>query len=163
MQKTTSKEIRSPYPRRNDDKKRLIEQKNVLDQKDLAIREVLRQIDRGKEEIKNNVVANVENLLMPIIQKLELKGESYYYLQLLRNNLRELTTSFGAKLSDQKSNLTPKEIEICNMIRNGLTNKEISTILNVSSRTTEKHRANIRKKLGIINKDFNLFSFLRAL
>jgi DNA-binding NarL/FixJ family response regulator len=111
----------------------------------LTISEVLRQIERGREEIKSNVVANVENLLMPILQKLELKKDSCQYVQLLKNNLIELTSSFGAKLSYKKSNLTPKEIEICNMIRNGLTNKEISTLLNISKRTIEKHRSNIER------------------
>jgi DNA-binding CsgD family transcriptional regulator len=162
MQKTTQREIRSQHPRRIDDKKKLIEQKSILDQKNMAIREVLSQIERGREEIKSNVVANVENLLMPILQKLELKGDSYHYVQLLKNNLKELTSSFGAKLSVKNSNLTPKEIEICNMIRNGITNKEISTLLNISKRTTEKHRTNIRKKLSV-NKDHNLLTFLRTL
>jgi DNA-binding CsgD family transcriptional regulator len=162
MQKTTQREIRSQHPRRIDDKKKLIEQKSILDQKNLAIREVLSQIERGREEIKSNVVANVKNLLMPILQKLELKGDSYHYVQLLKNNLKELTSSLGAKLSVKNSNLTPKEIEICNMIRNGITNKEISTLLNISKRTTEKHRTNIRRKLSV-NKDYNLLTFLRTL
>ena len=162
MQKTTQREIRSQHPRRIDDKKKLIEQKSILDQKNMAIREVLSQIEREREEIKSNVVANVENLLMPILQKLELKGDSYHYVQLLKNNLKELTSSFGAKLSVKNSNLTPKEIEICNMIRNGITNKEISTLLNISQRTTEKHRTNIRRKLSV-NKDHNLLTFLRTL
>jgi DNA-binding CsgD family transcriptional regulator len=162
MQKTTQREIRSQHPRRIDDKKKLIEQKSILDQKNMAIREVLSQIERGREEIKSNVVANVENLLMPILQKLELKGDPYHYVQLLKNNLKELTSSFGAKLSVKNSNLTPKEIEICNMIRNGITNKEISTLLNISKRTTEKHRTNIRRKLSV-NKDHNLLTFLRTL
>ena len=162
MYRTTHKEIRSSYPRRIDDKKRLLEQKNVLYQKNLAISEVLRQIERGSEEMKNNIISNVENLLMPIVHKLELEGGSYYYVQLLRNNLREMTSTIGAKLSDKETKLTPREIEISNMIRSGLTNKEISTLLKISSRTTEKHRGNIRKKLGI-NKNCNLLSFLKAL
>jgi len=162
MQKPTQSRTRSQNPRRMDDKKRLIDHKRVLEQKDLTISEVLRQIERGREEIKSNVVANVENLLMPILQKLELKEDSCQYVQLLKNNLKELTSSFGAKLSYKKSNLTPKEIEICNMIRNGLTNKEISTLLNITKRTIEKHRSNIRKKLSV-KKDYNLLTFLRTL
>ncbi len=162
MHKTTQKEMRSPYPRRIDDKKRLLEQKKILEQKDLAIKEVLRQIERESDETKNNIIANVENLLMPIVQKLELEEGPHYYVQLLRNNLKEMTSAFGAKLSDKETKLTSREIEICNMVRNGLTNKEISTLLNISSRTTEKHRSNIRRKLSI-DKDHNLLSFLKAL
>ncbi|MHC4453627.1 MAG: helix-turn-helix transcriptional regulator [Planctomycetota bacterium] len=57
---------------------------------------------------------------------------------------------------------TAKEIEVCNMIKNGLTSKEIASLLNISFLTIEKHRVNIRRKLGIINKDINLTSFLKT-
>ncbi len=162
MDKTKQKEMRSSKLRRVDDKKRLREQKSILAQKDLAIREVLKQIEQVNEEVKSNIIANVENILMPIVQKLEVNEGSYYYIQLLRNNLHEMTSTFGVKLSDRKTKLTPREIEICDMIRNGLTNKEIASLLRISIRTIEKHRANIRKKLDI-NKDDNLLSFLQSL
>ncbi len=99
---------------------------------------------------------------MPIVEKLEINNGSSYYIQLLQNNLQEVTSTFGAKLSDNKTNLTPREIEICDMIRNGLTTKEISMLLHISIRTTEKHRAHIRKKF-CINKNNNLLSFLQSL
>ncbi len=162
MGKTKQKEMRSSNLRRVDDKKRLREQKSILAQKDLAIREVLKQIEQVNEEVKSNIIANVENILMPIVQKLEVNEGSYYYIQLLRNNLHEMTSTFGVKLSDRKTKLTPREIEICDMIRNGLTNKEIASLLRISIRTIEKHRTNIRKKLDI-NKDDNLLSFLQSL
>jgi PAS domain S-box-containing protein len=144
----------------------LQEQKKVLEQKNIALREVLEQVELGKEEIKNNVTANVENLLLPVIQKLMLKKESCKYVQLLQKNLQELTSSFGVKLIDKKAKLTSREIEICNMVKNGLTSKEIAGLLNTSLRTTEKHRANIRKKLCISNNknlNLNLNSFLQTL
>ncbi|MHC4268935.1 MAG: LuxR C-terminal-related transcriptional regulator, partial [Planctomycetota bacterium] len=40
---------------------------------------------------------------------------------------------------------TAKEIEVCNMIKNGLTSKEIASLLNISFLTIEKHRVNIRR------------------
>ncbi len=141
----------------------LQEQNKVLEQKNIALREVLEQIELGKGEIKNNVIANVENLLLPVIQKLVIERESRDYIQLLRKNLQELTSSFGAKLSNKKAKLTSREIEICNMVKNGITTKEIASLLNISFLTIEKHRINIRRKLGIINKDINLTSFLKTL
>ncbi len=162
MLKTTKKEIRSRCPRRIVDKERIQEQESILAKKDLAIREVLRQTEQVNEEIKSNIIANVESILMPIVEKLEINNGSNHYIQLLRKSLQEITLNFGTKLSDKKSKLTPREIEICNMIRNGLANKEISALLNVNIRTTEKHRAHIRKKLSI-NKNDNLLSFLQTL
>jgi PAS domain S-box-containing protein len=138
-------------------------QKAALEQKNIALSEILGQIEIEKKQIKDNVIANAENLLLPIIQKLRLTGESRKYVQLLQKNLQELTSAFGTRLTEKEIRLTSREIEICNMIKNGLTNKEISGLLNISHGTTERHRANIRKKLGVINKDINLHSFLRTL
>jgi PAS domain S-box-containing protein len=140
----------------------LQEQKKTLEQKNIALSEILGQIEIEKKQIKDNVIANAEKLLLPIIQKLRLKGESRKYVQLLRKNLQELTSSFGKKLTEKESKLTSREIEICNMIKNGITSKEIANLLNISLGTTEKHRNNIRKKLDIVNKDINLSSVLKT-
>lgn len=45
--------------------------------------------------------------------------------------------------------LSPREKEILNLTANGLTSKEIGERLDISARTVEAHRANIREKLGI--------------
>ena len=141
----------------------LQEQKKTLEQKNIALSEVLGQIEIEKKQIKDNVIANAENLLLPIVQKLRLKGESRKYVQLLQRNIQDLTSSFGPKLTEKRANLSTREIEVCNMIKNGLVNKEIASLLNISLGTTEKHRNNIRKKLHIVNKDINLSSFLNSL
>ena len=82
---------------------------------------------------------------------------------MLQYHLEELTSSFGRKITEKSVRLTPREIEICNMVKGGLTSKEISNLLNISRQTVEKHRKNIRHKLGISNKDINLTSFLQKL
>ncbi|MCK5595638.1 LuxR family transcriptional regulator, partial [bacterium] len=40
---------------------------------------------------------------------------------------------------------------------------EISALLNISYQTVEKHRKNIRHKMGISKKDINLISFLQTI
>jgi len=141
----------------------LQEQKESLEQKNIALGEVLGQIEIEKRQIEENVIANAENLLLPTIQKLGLAGESHKYVQLLQNNLEELTSSFGSRLTDKKTRLTSREIEICNMIKNGLSSKEIARLLNTSLLTVEKHRNNIRSKLGVVNNGSSLFSVLKEL
>lgn len=148
---------------RMETEKTLQEQKIALEQKNIALSEILGQIELEKKQIQNNVIANAENLLLPIIQKLKLKGESRRYVHLLQKNLEALTSSFGVRLSDKKTRLSAREIEICNMIKHNLASKEIATLLNVSLRTVEKHRINIRTKLGIVNKELNLSSYLQTL
>jgi len=59
--------------------------------------------------------------------------------------------------------LAPKEVEICNFVKQGLTNKEIAELLNINERTVETHRYRIRKKLGITNQEDNLAVYLQNL
>ncbi|MCF6150129.1 MAG: response regulator [Candidatus Kuenenia sp.] len=133
-----------------------------LAQKNIALSEILGQLEIEKKQLQDNIIANVEKLILPAIQKLKLKGESRKYVELLQKNIEELTSSFGITLTKEKYKLSPREIEICNMVKSGLTNKEIARLLNISLRTIEKHRDNIRNKLGIIKKDTNLSTFLKT-
>ncbi|MDR4499407.1 MAG: PAS domain S-box protein [Candidatus Scalindua sp.] len=151
-----------PIERRHAEE-RLKEKSGSIEQKNIALRELLGQIELEKKQIEKNVIANAENLLLPIVYKLRRKGISDKYVQILQNNLKDLTSTFGRKLTEREAKLTPREIDICNMIKNGLANKEIASLLNITLRTTEKHRAHIRNKLGIVNKDINLISFLKTL
>ncbi len=140
----------------------LVDQKSALEKKNIALGEILGQLEIEKKQIKDNVVANAENLLLPIIQKLKLTGEAAEFVQLLQKNLEELVSSFGSRLIGNTAKLTTREIEICNMVKNGLTNKEIARLLAITLGTTKRHRNNIRRKIGIINTDMNLASFLNG-
>ena len=79
---------------------------------------------------------------------------------MLRNQLDRLTSSFGNNIKHISPKLTYKEIEISSMIENGLMSEEISKLLNISCKTVERHRHNIRKKLGIVRKNINLRTYL---
>ena len=49
------------------------------------------------------------------------------------------------------------------MIRGGFASKDIAQALNLSVQTIEKHRKNIRKKLGLSNKEVNLAAYLQKI
>ncbi|MEO6613799.1 MAG: response regulator transcription factor [Chitinophagaceae bacterium] len=57
--------------------------------------------------------------------------------------------------------LSLREIEIIKLIKEGLSSKEIATLLNISIRTAEVHRHNILKKLGLKNTA-SLISFINT-
>ncbi len=137
--------------------------KEALGNKNIALREMLLQVEAEKMKIQQSVLSNIDELLMPMIRKFEAGHISARNIDLFKKNLEKLTSSFGRNISDRKSNLTLKEIEISNMIRNGMSSKEIADESSLSLLTIEKHRKNIRQKLGISNKDINLASFLKNL
>jgi DNA-binding CsgD family transcriptional regulator len=104
-------------------------------------------------------------MLLPLVKKMGDRGSDLDkdYLRLLEENIAQLTSSFGSKICHLNQRLTPRESEICNMIRAGLGSKEIGKMLNISYRSVETYRNHIRKKLGITNKKINLTSYLSGL
>ncbi|UCE20815.1 MAG: hypothetical protein JSV46_00845, partial [Candidatus Aminicenantes bacterium] len=142
---------------------KLQKQKLALEQKNIALREIIAQIEVEKRKIKNDIETNINVVVSPILKKLVIEKDPLKYVDLLQHHLRGLTSTFGTKITEKNLNLTPREIEICNMIKGGLTSKDISNLLSISFRTVEKHRRNIRQKIGISNKNINLTSYLHNL
>jgi PAS domain S-box-containing protein len=140
---------------------KLRKQKSALEQKNVALREVIAQIEVEKIRIKEDIDNNINIVVAPILEKLKIEKPAPKYVNLLQHHLKEITSSFVSKITKKSFKLTPREIEVCNMVKGGLTSKDISNLLNISYRTIEKHRKNIRHKLGISNKRINLTSFLR--
>ncbi|MCG8564541.1 MAG: helix-turn-helix transcriptional regulator [Desulfobacterales bacterium] len=146
-------------------RQKLKDQNQQLKEKNIALREVMNQLIEEKNSLETRVLANVENLLLPLLKKLENKGSDLdrEYLALMEENIKQLTSPFGSRLSRPQHKLTPRENEICNMIRSGLSSKEIAKMLNLSYRSVETYRNHIRKKLGITNKKVNLATYLSQL
>lgn len=134
-------------------------------QKNAALKEILAQIEMEKSSIKEGVAMNVEEVIMPALKKMRRKGTRLdkQYIDIIEKNLADLTSTFGIKVSEKQLKLSPREVEIANLIKNGVSSKEIVGLLNISFKTVETHRNKIRKKLGIINKEINLTTYLQSL
>jgi len=150
----------------NDELEKRIKGRTIeLEQKNLALKEILSQIEIEKKQIGDSIIVNSEKLLLPLIKKLRKKDAGKYdkIFSLLEENIKNLTSNFGDKLSGTLIKMSPKEIEICNLIKNGFDSKEISSFLCISNKTVDTHRRNIRKKLGLIGKKVNLTSYLNSI
>jgi len=144
--------------------KQLTVERQALQETNAALRTVLTRIEDEKQSIYKNMQSNVEKILMPILHALTLEVPIMQrkYVDLLRTNLEELASPFINHLSRKFLSLTPTEIKICSMIRNGLRTKEIAQIQGVSMATINRHREHIRQKLEITNKEINLTTFLQS-
>jgi DNA-binding CsgD family transcriptional regulator len=140
-------------------------EREALKQKNIALSEVLHQIEAEKNNIKHQISTNVQRILLPTLAKLRRRGNviEKQYLNLLENNLREITSPFLDTFAHKYSMLSPRELEVCDLVRNGLSSKEIADLLYISILTVHRHREFIRKKIGIINKKINLESYLKNL
>ncbi len=78
---------------------------------------------------------------------LVLNGEKYFSADI--KIVEKVKENFEAEFSELK--LTEREVEIINLISKGKSSPEIAVDLEISTRTVEKHRANIMDKVGVNN------------
>ncbi len=144
---------------------RLLTEQLTLRRKNIALKEILGQIEHEKNQIKRSIQANINRVVMPVIQTLHLKvnSEHVQYVKLLEDTLKDISSPFIRDLETNHAKLTPRELEICNMIKNGMSSKDIAVNLGISSQTVDKQRTHIRRKLALTNQGINLISFLKSL
>jgi DNA-binding CsgD family transcriptional regulator len=144
--------------------KQLILERKALQEANTALRSVLERIEEEKQEIYKDLQANVDKILMPILHELTLHLPKTYthYAGMLKSNLEEIASPFVRHLTKNYFSLTSTEVNICNMIQNGLQTKEIAQIRGVSVGTINRHREHIRRKLKITNSDVNLMTYLQS-
>ncbi|MFC1871486.1 helix-turn-helix transcriptional regulator [Chloroflexota bacterium] len=139
-------------------------EREALQESNTTLRTVLARIEQEKQEIHQDIKMNVDKILIPILDalNLQLPSSQKKYIDMLQTNLEELTSPFISQLSLSYQSMTPTEIAICNMIRSGMRTKEIAEMRSVSEATINRHREKIRRKLKITNQDVNLATFLQS-
>lgn len=141
------------------------ERTRKLEDKRIALQEVLSQVELEKKKVKDQVTENVDTVVLPLLHKMRerLDDKDKKYVDLMQKSLEELTEAFGQNITRKLYKLTPREIEISNMIRSGLSSKDIAQFFHVALSTIENQRNTIRKKLGISSSKVNLTTFLQSL
>jgi DNA-binding CsgD family transcriptional regulator/PAS domain-containing protein len=136
-----------------------------LEELNTAMKVLLKKREEDKTEVEQNVMTNVRELIAPYFVKInETKLDDYQkaFLNILESNLNEIVSPFTRKLSLKYLNLTPREIQIVNMIKIGYQSKKIAKIMKISPRTVDTHRKNIRSKIGLGQKRANLRTHILA-
>jgi c-di-GMP phosphodiesterase len=145
---------------------RVQERTRELEEANAALKVLLRRVESAKTEFEEQVLANVNELILPYLQKLRRRTtdeRAQAYLEILEANIEEMTAPFGTQLSAKFARLTPTEMEVAKLIMQGKTTKMIAHIMNTATSTVDFHRNNIRKKVGIGSRDVNLRSYLSSL
>ena len=143
---------------------KLVKESRALHDKNIAMREVLSQIEEDKQAIRQQISTNVEEALLPLVARIKKQSRESdrQLIELLEQYLKDISSPFMDSLRSSFSKLTPRELEVCHMIKAGRPSKDIASLLNVSLLTVHKHREQIRRKLGLKNSNINLSSYLQS-
>jgi PAS domain S-box-containing protein len=131
-----------------------------------ALRVLLQQVKESKSDMEDKILDNLGRLVNPYLEILDIDlahTRHHEYVRMIQENINKITSAFSQKLSSSFLGLSPREIQIADLVRHGRTNKETSGILNISVNAVEFHRNNLRKKLGIQNKKVNLRTYLLSM
>ncbi len=143
--------------------KELLQQKKMLEDSNVALKVLLEHRQQDRVRLEENILANVRKLINPCLEELrfqKLDERNRNLVAIISSRLEELTSSFLNRLTSLHRILTPKEIDVAVLVREGRTSKEIAELLTVSVSAVDFHRKKIRKKLGLANEKSNLRSYL---
>jgi DNA-binding CsgD family transcriptional regulator len=144
----------------------LEEKSDRLQEVNIALKTLLSHKDEDMKTFEEAILTNIENLIVPYLERIKigpLSNTQAELLKIVESNLEELTSEFGKTLALQYRVLTPTEMRVAALVREGKTSKEIAEILCISEKTASFHRNNIRTKLGLRTTGINLRSHLLSL
>lgn len=136
-----------------------------LEETNTALKVLLEKRDGDKIELEGRLIANVNQLVEPYLEKLkntDLDERQKAFLKIVKSNLKDITSPFLKSLDRQHLKLTPTEIQVAELVKQGKSAKEIADLMNLSWKTIKTHRRNIRSKLNLKNKKTNLRSYLMS-
>ena len=105
-----------------------------------ALRVLLKRMDEDRKELEESVLTNVNELVLVHIERLRNNGldeRQKGYVDVLESNLNDIVSSFSRTLSRQYLNLTPTEIQVADLVKQGKSTKEMAQLFNLSTRTVE--------------------------
>ena len=168
----TNKELKAEISNRRKAEKALkrrgveLEMKTIsLEEANTALKVLLKQREEDKIELEEKVLLNVRELVLPYLKKIKKKRmdeKQKAYIGILESNLNDIVSPFVHGLSSKLIKLSPTELQVTNLIKQGNTTKEIAEIMNLATSTIDFHRNNIRKKFGIKKKKTNLRTYLSS-
>lgn len=130
----------------------------------IAVEVLTNKREKDKQDIQGNILSNLKTIVAPYLEKLKncsLNTNQMRYVSLLESHLNDIVSPFIRKLSSEYYSLTPTEIRIADLIKEGKSTKEIAGLLRLSENTILTHRYKIRSKLALKNTKTNLASFLQ--
>ena len=164
---TDKKKAEMALSEHRDNLEALVEQRTRnLEEANTALKVLVRSREEDKNELEERMMTNVTGLVFPFFEELKntrLSSQQARYVDILENNIKNLISPFLYKITSRYISLTPTELKVADLIKQGQRTKEIAESLKMSERTVEKHRYQIRKKMGIKDRKVSLATHLMSM
>ena len=137
-----------------------------LQEMKLALKVLLKQREEDKADMKRNILANIRKLVISHLERFNQtrSGEDQARcLQGILTHIEDMVSPLQKTVAGHYAYLTPREIEIVNLMKDHHRTKEIACLLGLSSKAVEFHKANIRRKMGLTNSKISLRTHLASL
>ncbi|NOR10113.1 MAG: CBS domain-containing protein [Desulfovibrionaceae bacterium] len=141
----------------------LEKKKKEAEEANIALKVMLDQHTRAKESIEKKIAIKLKELVIPyldILRQSTINEKQAETINIIAAHIDSITHSFSPKAREIALALSPRETMIADLVWQGKTSKDIAEILNISLRTVETYRNNLRKKLGINKKKISLRTYL---
>jgi DNA-binding CsgD family transcriptional regulator len=140
-------------------KRRLRFQEQTLNEQEIALQVLIRQRERSEKRLADSIKRNIDTLIYPVLDDLKrrLEGTEFFHqIMLLETYTENLLSPLASSFTSRDYNLTTREIQVADLIKQGKTSKEIAGLLSISVKAVDYHRMNVRRKLGLTNTSENL-------
>lgn len=131
-----------------------------------SLKFLVKRREEDAKGVEEKVMSNVKELVVPFLERLkktDLDSKQMAYLDVLEATLNAIISPFSRTLSTTYETLTPTEIQVANLIKDGKITRQIAQVMHLSPRTIDAHRHKIRQKLGLKTKRSHLRSRLLSL
>ncbi|MBD3402966.1 PAS domain S-box protein, partial [candidate division GN15 bacterium] len=141
----------------------LEQERAELTEKNITLKQVLQHIEDERRDYRVETCRAIEEAVSPVLRELReiLDRKNQHRVDALHETIKSLLASDIDVHKTRLARLTTREQEVCELIKSGLSSKEISDRLNLSLLTVHKHRERIRKKLEITSKEIDLSTYLK--
>jgi DNA-binding NarL/FixJ family response regulator len=131
-----------------------------LEEQNKILMNILNQREEFQNNLEHTISTNLEKFIKPSLNYLK-KSANEKDVELVNAIIDEIVYPITKKRPSPVSELTPRELQIASLIKEGYLSKEIADKLCVTQKAIDYHRLNIRKKLKL-SRTSNLRTYLQS-
>jgi DNA-binding CsgD family transcriptional regulator len=136
-----------------------------LSENNIALEALVKNFGKIKLKTQQEMAMRLNSKILPLLE--EIKSEKNLERTEILAELAIEQLKMVIPSPDNPYNilamLTPMEMRIASMIKDDYKSSDIARLQYISMDTVKTHRCNIRKKLGLTNKQINLTTFLKSI